>query len=68
MAYWLMKTEPSTFGLADLAARPHQTEPWDGVRNYQARKEQLYLGALSLTLTRHQFAPVLNTTKPDSLT
>lgn len=27
-------------------------------RNYQARKEQLYLSALSLTLTRHQFAPI----------
>ncbi len=37
MAYWLMKSEPSTFGIDDLAARPQQTEPWDGVRNYQAR-------------------------------
>lgn len=26
-------------------------------RAYQSRKEQLYLSALSLTLTRHQFAP-----------
>lgn len=37
MAYWLMKSEPETFGIDDLAARPDQTEPWDGVRNYQAR-------------------------------
>lgn len=37
MNYWLMKTEPSTFGIDDLAARPKQTEPWDGVRNYQVR-------------------------------
>ena len=37
MAYWLMKSEPDTFGIDDLAARPGQTEPWDGVRNYQAR-------------------------------
>ena len=37
MGYWLMKSEPDTFGIDDLAARPGQTEPWDGVRNYQAR-------------------------------
>jgi predicted RNA-binding protein with PUA-like domain len=32
-----MKTEPTEFSIDDLAARPGQTEPWDGVRNYQAR-------------------------------
>ncbi|MEY2700724.1 MAG: hypothetical protein RIQ52_1479, partial [Pseudomonadota bacterium] len=37
MAYWLMKTEPDVFSIEDLAGRPGQTEPWDGVRNYQAR-------------------------------
>lgn len=37
MKYWLMKSEPSVFGIDDLAKRPKQTEPWDGVRNYQAR-------------------------------
>jgi len=37
MNYWLMKSEPSTFGIDDLKNRPQQTEPWDGVRNYQAR-------------------------------
>lgn len=37
MAYWLMKSEPDVFGIDHLAARPNQTEPWDGVRNYQAR-------------------------------
>jgi predicted RNA-binding protein with PUA-like domain len=35
--YWLMKTEPDEFGIDDLAARPGRTEPWTGVRNYQAR-------------------------------
>lgn len=35
--YWLMKTEPSTFSFDDLKNRPDRTEPWDGVRNYQAR-------------------------------
>lgn len=29
-------------------------------RDYQARKEQLYLQALSLTLDRHQFAPIFS--------
>ena len=37
MQYWLFKTEPSAFGIEDLKSRPNQTEPWDGVRNYQAR-------------------------------
>ena len=37
MNYWLMKSEPDVFSFEDLKARPKQTEPWDGVRNYQAR-------------------------------
>ncbi len=37
MAYWLMKSEPDTFSIDDLAARPRKTAAWDGVRNYQAR-------------------------------
>jgi predicted RNA-binding protein with PUA-like domain len=37
MACWLLKTEPDSFSLDDLAARPGGVEPWDGVRNYQAR-------------------------------
>jgi len=37
MQYWLMKSEPSSFSIDDLYHRPHQTEHWDGVRNYQAR-------------------------------
>ncbi|HET7306819.1 MAG TPA: EVE domain-containing protein [Gammaproteobacteria bacterium] len=37
MRYWLMKTEPNEFSIDDLANRPNQVEPWDGVRNYQAR-------------------------------
>jgi predicted RNA-binding protein with PUA-like domain len=35
MNYWLMKSEPGTFSIDDLE-RVDQ-EPWDGVRNYQAR-------------------------------
>jgi len=37
MKYWLMKSEPDTFGIDDLARLPGQTAGWDGVRNYQAR-------------------------------
>ncbi|HVO46800.1 MAG TPA: EVE domain-containing protein [Steroidobacteraceae bacterium] len=37
MQYWLMKTEPATFGLENLAAAPRATSSWDGVRNFQAR-------------------------------
>jgi predicted RNA-binding protein with PUA-like domain len=35
MNYWLMKTEPDEFSIDDLKTR--KTEPWSGVRNYQAR-------------------------------
>jgi predicted RNA-binding protein with PUA-like domain len=37
MIYWLIKTEPHEFSFDDLLKRPEQTEPWTGVRNYQAR-------------------------------
>jgi predicted RNA-binding protein with PUA-like domain len=33
--YWLMKSEPTDFSIDDLARVG--TEPWTGVRNYQAR-------------------------------
>jgi predicted RNA-binding protein with PUA-like domain len=35
--YWLMKSEPESFSIADLQRAPRQTTFWDGVRNYQAR-------------------------------
>lgn len=35
MKYWLLKTEPNTFSWQQLKER--KSEPWDGVRNYQAR-------------------------------
>lgn len=37
MQYWLFKSEPDAFSIDDLAAKPNQTEHWDGIRNYQAR-------------------------------
>ena len=35
--YWLMKSDPDTFGLEHLARSSDRTTCWDGVRNYQAR-------------------------------
>lgn len=37
MQYWLLKSEPASFSVDDLAAAPRKTTAWDGVRNYQAR-------------------------------
>src|SRR5881227_2589443 len=45
--YWLLKTEPESFSIQDLAAAPNQTACWDGVRNYQARnflRDEMELG------------------------
>ncbi|MCI0359228.1 MAG: EVE domain-containing protein [Planctomycetaceae bacterium] len=35
--FWLVKTEPESFSIDNLADAPQQTTCWDGVRNYQAR-------------------------------
>ena len=37
MKYWLLKSEPGSFSIDDLARSPRKTTGWDGVRNYQAR-------------------------------
>ncbi len=37
MAYWLFKSEVSTWGWDDQVAKGEVGEEWDGVRNYQAR-------------------------------
>ena len=50
MAYWLMKSEPDCFSIDDLAKKPKQTAPWDGVRNYQVRnmfRDQMKAGDLA---------------------
>jgi len=36
-SYWLFKSEPDVFSWEMLKARGKKGEPWDGVRNYQAR-------------------------------
>ncbi len=37
MNYWLLKSEPSAFGIDDLRQAKDGRDHWDGVRNYQAR-------------------------------
>ncbi len=49
--YWLLKTEPESYSIDDLAQEPDQTTCWDGVRNYQARnfiRDEMRLGDLVL--------------------
>lgn len=35
--FWLLKSEPETFSIEDLARAPRKTTGWEGVRNYLAR-------------------------------
>ncbi len=45
MNYWLLKSEPDTFGIQHLKKAPRQRSAWDGVRNFQARN---YLRAMKV--------------------
>jgi predicted RNA-binding protein with PUA-like domain len=50
MNHWLMKSEPSSFGIDQLAKAPRRRSAWDGVRNYQARnmlRDQMKKGDLA---------------------
>jgi predicted RNA-binding protein with PUA-like domain len=48
MAYWLFKSEPDTWSWDQQKAKGAAGEPWDGVRNYQARNNmrEMKLGDL----------------------
>jgi predicted RNA-binding protein with PUA-like domain len=51
MKYWLMKSEPSTFSIDDLARAPKKRTGWDGVRNFQVRnmlRDEMKKGDLAL--------------------
>jgi len=51
MRYWLLKSEPDVFSFDDLKKRARKTEPWNGVRNYQARnymRDDMAVGDLGL--------------------
>jgi len=53
MNYWLLKSEPSTFSIDDLANKPNQITSWDGVRNYQARNFMRKMGVGDLAFFYH---------------
>jgi predicted RNA-binding protein with PUA-like domain len=38
MAYWLLKSEPSSFSWDDQVHRGAKGEPWTGVRNHTAKR------------------------------
>lgn len=37
MQYWLFKSEPDAWSWDNQVAKGDASEPWDGIRNYQAR-------------------------------
>jgi len=54
-----MKSEPDVFSFQDLKKRPKQKEPWNGVRNYQARnfmRDDMKVG--DLILFYHSSCPI----------
>lgn len=57
MAYWLMKSEPSSVSIDHLAARPDQTIDWFGVRNYLARNYLRQMAAGDVGFFYHSSCP-----------
>lgn len=51
MSYWLLKTEPETYGIEDLAKAG--TDAWDGVRNFQARNNMQAMKKGDMVLIHH---------------
>lgn len=51
MKYWLMKSEPDSFGIADLARV--KIEPWSGVRSYMARNHMRAMTVGDAVLFHH---------------
>lgn len=59
MQYWIMKSEPDVFSFNDLKNRPGKKEPWNGVRNYQARnfmRDEMKVG--DIVLFYHSSCPI----------
>lgn len=75
MRYWLMKSEPDVFSIDDLKACGSKGEPWDGIRNYQARnfmRDDMRVGDLALFYHSNCEVPgvvgvmkVIRTAEPD---
>ena len=62
MKYWLLKSEPDAFSLEDLKKCPNQTEPWDGIRNYQARnlmRDEMKVGDQAFFYHSRQAEPAI---------
>ena len=51
MNYWLMKSEPDVYSIADL--KGDRTSIWDGVRNYQARNFMREMSVRDLVFFYH---------------
>ena len=51
MAHWLVKSEPGDWSWQDQLAVP--TEPWDGVRNFQAQKNMRAMAEGDLVFFYH---------------
>ncbi len=76
MAYWLFKSEPSTWSWDDQVGRGDLGEEWDGVRNYQARNFMREMSAGDLGFFYHSqkqkavvgIVEVLHEAHPDSTT
>lgn len=54
MKLWLMKSEPETYSIDDLER--DGSEPWDGVRNYQARNFMREMAEGDLVIFYHSNA------------
>jgi len=54
MKFWLMKTEPDVYSIDDLER--DGTEPWEGVRNYQARNFMREMAERDLVIFYHSNA------------
>ena len=54
MKFWLMKTEPDVYSIDDLER--DGTEPWEGVRNYQARNFMREMAEGDLVIFYHSNA------------
>ena len=72
--FWLVKTEPESFSIQDLAKAKDQTTCWDGVRNYQARNFMRAMAVSDQVLFYHSnaeppavvgIAEVVRTAYPD---
>ena len=62
MKYWLLKSEPDVFSLEDLKNCPNKTEPWDGIRNYQARnlmRDEMKVGDQAFFYHSRQAEPAI---------